>query len=209
MCDCNGGVKKSKEKKDEEPSEKKKCPLVCDCCKKVDCSSKKTQIPTVTPVGKPVDHKCGGNEWKVRINLPEVTCKGGWIIQELKYTIDRKNKDGSTNFNKTYHFWEAWEVKKCKKVTVWEEKLGYNDIYRDSSSPGTKGTYTTIGKVKFYEGSLPADFKKKNPKTLAGILHSTIKKPSFWDGSGTAHNLISKWDCTDGKNNASVITTVP
>lgn len=27
MCDCNGGVKKGKEKKDEEPSEEKKCPL--------------------------------------------------------------------------------------------------------------------------------------------------------------------------------------
>jgi hypothetical protein len=158
-----------------------------------------------------VDHKCGGNEWKVWFNLPEVTCNGGWIIQEVEYTIDRKKKDGTTKLHKTYHFWEAWEVEKSKKATVWQDKKvdDNDDRYSDSSSPGTKGTYTTIGKVRFYEGSLPADFKKNNPNTLAGILHSTTTKPSFWDGSGASHNLISKWDCTDGKNNASVITTVP
>ena len=27
MCDCNGGVKKGKEKKDKEPCEEEKCPL--------------------------------------------------------------------------------------------------------------------------------------------------------------------------------------
>ena len=211
-CVCSKKVGDDHKKGSKEKvSPKKKCPLKCDCCKKVNCSSKKTQIPTVTPVGKPVDRRCGGFEWKVVFNLPEVTCKGGWIVQELKLSFDVKNKDGSTKLHKNYHFWEAWEVEKCKKVTVFQDKKldDNDDIYRMPPSPGTKGTHTAIGKVKFYEGSLPADFKKRNPKTLAGTLHSTAKKPGFWDGGGTAHNLVSKWDCTDGKNNASVITTVP
>ena len=41
----------------------------------------------------------------------------------------------------------------------------------------------------------PAHFKKNNPRTLAGILHSTAKKPGFWDGSGTA-----RWHCSTARS---------
>ena len=183
----------------------------CDCCKKCPCASKKSQTPVVTPVAAPTDLNCGGNQWKVWFNLPEKTCNGGWIIQEINYTIDRKRKNGTTLQNKVYHYWEAWEVEKCKKATVWQDKgLDDNDdSYTDSPSPGSKGTYTTVGKVKFYEGSLPPDFKTNNPLTLAGILHSTTTKPAFWDGTGATHNLTSTWDCTDGASHPSTITTTP
>lgn len=187
------------------------CSPPCICCNHSPCSSKKTQIPIVSPLGPPVDNKCGGNEWKVWFNLPEVTCNGGWIVQEVKYSIDSKRQNGTVISNETYHFWEAWEVEKCKKVTVWQDKRrdDNDDSYTDLSSPNTKGSYITIGKLKFYEGPLPPDFKQNNRLTLAGILHSTTTKPGFWDGSGATHNLTSTWDCTDGNMNASVITTVP
>jgi hypothetical protein len=183
----------------------------CSCCGKDPCTSPPDQVPTVVPIGKPVDLGCGGSTWKVWFNLPKKTCKGGWVVQEVKFTIDRRKKDGSVLLQQTFHFWEAWEVKPCKDKTVWQDqKLDTNDDeYRDSSVPNSKGSHVTVGTVKFYEGPLPGDFKQNNPKTLAGILHSTTTKPGFWDGSGAAHNVTSTWDCTDGKNNPTKIVTVP
>ena len=107
--------------------------------------------------------------------------------------------DGPGASTKTYHFWEAWEVEAGKKVTVWQDKgLDKNDdeYYVPPAHTKKKGSNKVVGAVKFYEGALPADFKKNNPSTLAGILHSTTTQPPFWDGSGTAHNITATWDDT-------------
>ena len=59
-----------------------------------------------------------------------------------------------------------------------------------------EGHHHDAGPVKFYEGALPPDFRKHNPSTVAGQLHSTTTKPPFWDGSGTVHDITSVWDTT-------------
>lgn len=160
----------------------------------------------ITNVSGPDDLGCGGSEWKVWFDLPKAAGADGWVIQEITVTYDIKNDDGSQFKKQTYHYWEAWKVEKGKTGTVWQDKgLDDNDDnYSDSSYPGKKGTITTVGKAKFYEGPLPPDFKKNNPDTIAGILHSSIKKPPFWDGTGTDHNATTTFDCTGGKNTSKV-----
>jgi hypothetical protein len=142
----------------------------------------------------------------VWFDVPNEAGQDGWVIQELTATFDVKNADGSTAYSKTYHYWEAWPIKKGKKVTDWQDqKLDDNDDqYYSPSRPNTKGTITYTGTAKFYEGPLPADFKANNPDTIAGILPSTTTKPPNWDGSGTTHNIQSSWDCTGGKSTSSV-----
>jgi hypothetical protein len=53
-----------------------------------------------------------------------------------------------------------------------------------------------MGVAKFFEGNLPPTFRKQNPDTRAEDLFSSIIKPPFWDGTGTARNLTVTWDCT-------------
>jgi hypothetical protein len=176
-----------------EPGGKKPGEVVASC-------ERPSQDPNITtvPDGGPTDLGCGGSDWSVWFDLPQPAGEDGWVIQEVTYTYDVKNPDGSTNTRKSYHFWEAWEVKKGKKVTIWQDQgLDDNDDrYTDPVRPGTKGEAITVGKAKFFEGPLPPDFKQNNPDTLAGILHSTTQKPDFWDGTGTDHNTTITWDCT-------------
>lgn len=165
-----------------------------------------TQDPGITTVSGPKDLGCGGFDWKVWFDIPNAAGKDGWIIQEVTASFDAVNPDGSSNFKKTYHYWEAWEVKSGKKVTVWQDqaKDDNDDQYFSPSRPGTKGTIKFVGKAKFIEGPLPADFKTNNPDTIAGILHSTTQKPDCWDGSGTDHNIESTWDCTGAAKSSKV-----
>ena len=185
-----GAVEDPKPEKPADPV--KKCP--------------KFQDPNITTVGGPKDLGCGGFDWKVWFDIPEAAKEDGWVIQEVNVTYDVKNADGTQNVKKTYHFWEAWELKAGKKVTVWQdESLDDNDDqYFTDSRPNTKGTVVGKGIAKFHEGPLPADFKKHNPDTVAGQLHSTTTKPDFWDGTGTAHNITSTWDCTGDPKSSSV-----
>jgi hypothetical protein len=61
------------------------------------------------------------------------------VIQEITATFDAKKADGSPDFQKTYHYWKAWEVKQGKKVTIWQDQgLDDNDDqYFTGSRPGT------------------------------------------------------------------------
>lgn len=166
----------------------------------------KCQDPNITTVKGPKDLGCGGFDWKVWFDIPEAAKEDGWVIQEVLATFDAKNPDGTDNFKKTYHYWEAWELKKGKKVTIWQDQAldDNDDQYFTGSRPGTKGTITYQGIAKFREGPLPADFKKNNPDTIAGILDSTTKKPDFWDGTGTTHNIATTWDCSVAPESSSV-----
>lgn len=152
-------------------------------------TSRVSQPVSITTVSGPKDLGRGGFDWKVWFNLSAAAGNSGWIIQEVDVTKPKVS----------WHFWEAWEVEKGKKVTIWHDKgLDDNDDrYYTSNAPAkSKGTITARGRVKFYEGALPPDFKKNNPSTPAGVLHSTTAKPPFWDGSGTVHDITSEWDDT-------------
>jgi len=156
------------------------------------------QNPKIANVDGPKDLGCGGFAWKVWFDLDKPAEADGWMIQEITDVREIKDDKGDIVDRETVHFWEAWEVKKGKTGTVWQDQnLDDNDdAYNESSHPKTKGTIVTTGTVKFFEGPLPADFKTNNPDTMAGILHSTTKKPDCWDGTGTTHNISSTWDCT-------------
>ena len=153
-----------------------------------------SQAVDITTVAGPKDLGSGGFQWSVWFSIGAAAAAAGWVVQEINATLD-----GPAASTKTYHFWEAWEVEAGKKVTVWQDKgLDKNDdeYYVPPAHTKKKGTNKVVGAVKFYEGALPADFKKNNPSTLAGILHSTTTQPPFWDGSGTAHNITATWDDT-------------
>lgn len=154
----------------------------CDCCGSTPCSSKKTQIPIITTVNQLIDMKCGGHQWRVNFTLPELSCNGGWFIQEIDLKYEQKDKKGIVVFRRTSHFYEAWEVKKCSKVEALQHKYGFVDEYRKSPSPpNTSGFSHTVGKVKFFEVTLPSDFIKNNVLTQAEDRLSTIDTPTFWD----------------------------
>ena len=165
------------------------------------------QDPVLTNVSGPKDMGCGGYAWKIWFDLPKPAAADGWVIQEITVVYDIKDNTGKTINNESVHYWEAWQVKKGKSGTVWQdEKLDDNDdAYTESSRKNTKGSSIVTGKAKFYEGDLPGDFKTNNPDTQAGILHATTKKPSFWDGTGTDHNITATWDCT-GADSPSTIS---
>ena len=65
---------------------------------------------------------------------------------------------------------------------------------------------TFIGKAKFYEGTLPADFICPNEAAKpAGALRAITTQPPFWDGTGTDHNLTVTWDCASGNDIVTVL----
>ena len=169
--------------------------------------ARKSATVTITNVSGPKDLGRGGFEWKVWFSIGSPAGADGWVIQEVMINRTIVDAKGITT-TKNYHYWEAWELKKGKTVTVWQDGAldDNDDMYHEPNGPtGSKGTIEARGKVKFYEGALPADFKTNNPSTLAGILHSTTTKPTFWDGSGTTHDLTSTWDDTVSPPTHSVI----
>jgi hypothetical protein len=51
------------------------------------------------------------------------------------------------------------------------------------------------GRLKFYTGQLPADFRKPHPRTRALGLWSTDQRPAFWNETGaTQHDLTIRWN---------------
>lgn len=161
-------------------------------------------------VAGPTKQDCGGFRWDVRFQLDNPSPKGGFFVQEINATraISKKCPKNCKAIN--FSFYEAWQVKPGKKFTIYKAKgFKMDDIYRFPDCPHTKGSTIIKGKIRFFEGlTLPKSFKKNNPKTAAGILPSTTKKPKFWNSKSTlAHDLTSKWNCCGAKpvHNLNVI----
>src|SRR5208337_1426680 len=167
-----------------------------------------SQTVAISTVDGPNDLGYGGCSWKVWYSMASASGAAGWVIQEVTASF---STSGATMRSNSYHYWEAWEVEKGKKVTVLLDKgLDDNDdlYYCAPAAKKTKGENKLLGVVKFYEGPLPADFKTNNPSTIAGILHSTTTKPPFWDGTGTTHNITATWDDTGSAPTPSVTVGV-
>ena len=81
----------------------------------------------------------------------------------------------------------------------------YQDIGHDSN---TADKVIVTGKAKFYTGTLPDDFTRCNMNTLANTRRATVNQPSFWNETGTEHDLTISWNCTPGQVTWNV-TTVP
>jgi hypothetical protein len=84
-----------------------------------------------------------------------------------------------------------------------------DDSYSNVTRPNTTDVDTFIGKAKFYEGTLPADFIRPNENTFAHDRRSTTTQPPFWDATGTDHNLTVAWDCTAGNDILTMLPTPP
>jgi len=133
---CTPSKKPSETKDANVPIDKTKetCPLAA-------------QNPKITTVSGPKDLGCGGFDWKVLFDLPNAAGKDGWIIQEVTASFDSVNPDGTTNFKKAYHYWEAWEIKAGNKAEILPPGYDCTDQYYSSSRPGTKGAIKYVGKV--------------------------------------------------------------
>ncbi|HZF50680.1 MAG TPA: hypothetical protein VE093_18605 [Polyangiaceae bacterium] len=138
----------------------------------------------------------------MNFKLPMPAATSGWVVQEISY-------DHSVNGGKQLQgrFWEAFYIEKGATRGLYDPD--YDDTYRNTGETihpdNSTGMSTVIGKAKFYEGTLPADFICPNPATVAGSRRSTTTKPPFWDGTGTDHNLTITWDCTGGNDIVTVL----
>jgi hypothetical protein len=138
----------------------------------------------------------------------------GWIVQEIMQDFLGENGNRQQR-----HFWEGFYVKagaiRCVYYPLAPDgsPLGPDDLatnpddtYSNVTRLSTTDVDTTIGKAKFYGGTLPADFIRPNQNTSAIDRRSTTTQPPFWDGTGTDHNLTVAWDCTAG---IDILTMLP
>jgi hypothetical protein len=150
--------------------------------------------------------------WEVDFELPQPSCKGGWLVQEVhikENVIEKNGQIRKSDPKKKRHYWEAWKVQPTQKKVDLYESFGV-DLFHDLKDPnfppdkyqwapthGTKGSRSWTGKIMFFEDlTLPNDFKPNNNETYAGAVRSTARRPSFWKDDGTPHNLSTEWNCT-------------
>jgi hypothetical protein len=179
-----------------------------------------SQNPKInTLYGGPTDKGCGEMEWLVAFELPRPAGNDGWIIQQINRSYDIRESNGSVadaalNAPKPT-YWEAWPVKRGATITANRydptsdpDGRTYDDSFDQPRRPFTKGEFRVVALAKFYEGPLPSTFIKNNPATKAEDLPSTTTRPSFWDGTGTVHNLTVVWDCTKSVSPSKISTRV-
>lgn len=156
---------------------------------------------------------CGKINWVVQWMLDKPTKVGGWVIQKVELDRDVKKCDGSAApvvglDPAWYPLWEAWPVRKDKKVTTYAEGGDREDDgYSSSTQAGTKGTLTVRGRAQFYEGlTLPASFKVTNAAPT-WILPATTTEPSLTGGTGAIdHVITATWDCCTGPDKTTKIS---
>jgi hypothetical protein len=112
--------------------------------------------------------------------LSSASKAGGWIVQEINET-DSSGKP-------VIDYWEAWQVDKGSKTTIYNGKLPYDDTFNG----GPKGD-KVAAQARFYEGlTLPKSFVPNNKATWAGILPSTASNPHL-PTTGATEPVIRNW----------------
>ncbi|HEY2652201.1 MAG TPA: DUF4157 domain-containing protein, partial [Solirubrobacteraceae bacterium] len=158
---------------------------------------------SVDPLGPPTLGTCGKFDWKVNFNLPTKSPAGGYFVQDIGMHIDGDQCSDETavaGCDGNVNFWEAWHVAaggtQDEKVAAGTETFT-DDYGWETCGKGTKGAFTVIGWVKFFEGlTLPASFKVNNPTTLARELPSTDEDPDLKGGTPAQHHSIKgRWNC--------------
>jgi len=174
------------------------------------------QDPYIRTLYGPADLGYGEVAWRVWYELPYPAPSDGWIVQWVQRSYDIWYADGSadTKLNSPHTpYWEAWEVKKGKRVTVDRDAPTdtgepYDDSFDQPSREDSRGEFKVRGVVKFYAlPSLPASFIANNPATAASDLRSTVHRPDFWDGTGTTHDLTVTWDCRSSSSPSQITAT--
>jgi hypothetical protein len=157
--------------------------------------SQDPNIETVTPFSV---SDCGNASWPVRYALPKPAATSGWIIQHVVLDRQELKADGKDRVPPSHDdYWEAFppRIEQGDLQSVGKSQDDQFSSY--STDRDTSGTTSWVGRVKFYEGTLPNDFVRTNLPP-AGTLPMTRSKPGWWDDTGTDHILKVKWDCTPG-----------
>lgn len=155
-----------------------------------------SQDPTINTVTPFSVSDCGNASWPVKYELPAPAATSGWILQHVVLDRNILRANGTPAIPPAHdEYWEAF-YPRVEQNGRQSGTRSYDDVY-DSSTPerSTKGTTTWVGKVKFYEGTLPKNFERRNVPP-AGTLPMTKERPTWWNDTGTDHNLTVEWDCT-------------
>jgi len=182
------------------------------------------QIPVVTPSPQFGPAKFpGGYIWAVRFHLPRPAVHNGFIVQEVRISESGTNAAGA-RASSTRHYWEAWPVRRGQTTitdasaqqTVAEFirsqggvapsapalQVDYTDIFFQTYAAGNRGRREMRGVAAFYEVLLPPDFVTANPRTNAGALPSTTRRPGFWGGQGLFRLLVYQFDFRSSRTTA-------
>jgi RHS repeat-associated protein len=118
--------------------------------------------------------------YAVKWELDKPSPKGGFIIQHVRGSFDVFDAAGNPIRHPAddgrWDYWEAWRVNPGQKVTIYSPYVNADDFYGiQGAGPGTSGTWTIKGEVRFFEGmtTLPPGFAPGNANH-AGILPSTV-----------------------------------
>jgi hypothetical protein len=165
-----------------------------------------SQDPTVETVRAPLKNPCDKVCWLVKFRLPLQAADRGYFVQHVSVTREAKYA-GGTNAEPPgqfdFDFYEAFLPKvpqgAQESLMTSQTKCGEETINDEFTSPeppsSTWGSFHAKGLVKFYVGNLTNDFVVTNaPPTY--ILPRTLKRPAWWNDTGTAHNLDVQWNCS-------------
>ncbi len=159
---------------------------------------------------------CGQRNVQWIFSLDKPAPEDGYIVQQ----VDR-SEYVETCPNVAYGpaaplptFWEAWFVKKGDKVDWLAGTMKYTDGNTRPARPGTNGSDSATGTIKFFTKATTGDLGVDNkapadPKSPwgpgkvpnSGALPSTPKEPSWWSGTpveGPANRgAWASWNCCD------------
>lgn len=163
------------------------------------------QDPDIADAAEGRVYSGGGYNWPVDFTLPNAPAQRGWIVQEITASLwDATADDGARDGGKRLHFWEAWPVKKNRRVPKWRSP---HDTYLwNAAAAGTAGTNRIDGTARFYTRAETNDWWWRDwpdgfaPNTVAeaGAIGSRTTKPAFWNGGGTTHSLVVTWTADGG-----------
>ena len=152
-----------------------------------------------TTIIGPITGDCGQlKKWVVQWKLRYRAYSGGFVIQRIDWDIFVEDCNGNEIPNNEAYYWEAWEIRKNKKITTYAEGEG-GDIYDDTYAHTgfgdcTKGVLIMYGFARYYDGlKLPASFIPNNPDTYAYSLPSTTEDPFLPTGHATStigHSIV-------------------
>jgi hypothetical protein len=173
--------------------------------------------------------ECGARNVQWVFSLDAPAPMDGYIVQHVRFQEGIAKCPAKAKPPKlTDEFWEAWLVKKGDKVDSTTTRDGWTDGSRRLPYPGTNGTQTSEGIVKFFGKDVTGDlgdFDKAPADTTSewgpgkvptsGALPSTPKQPKWWTTTpieGPANRVAtSVWDCCDPdpKKHTSTVTAKP
>ena len=138
----------------------------------------------------------GGYQTEFRFELTKAAPADGYIVQQVTYVLDFTTNAG-VKTNEKQVFWEAWFVKQGQTRETGDAAFGFTDSPTEPQHPGTWGTTSATGQIKFFAKTATGDlgdpganpvigpnpqtgFGGKNQVRITGDLPSTNIEPAWW-----------------------------